>query len=156
MKQVWRTGASMLARVAGAGGDRRPGEFWGGDPSVGGSHGRPGNPELDLDYLRRQTFGDPELEYELLSLFDEQAAQILARLAAPFVEGEAPRRAEVAHALKGSALAIGAVATARAAGEYEAALRDAPAEAEAYRADLARTIEAARRAVASRRRALRK
>jgi len=154
MKQVWRTGASMLARVAGAGAGRRPGAFRGGELYVGGSHGKPRDPELDLEHLSRQTFGDPELEYELLSLFDEQAAQILARLAAPFVEGETPRRAEVAHALKGSALAIGAVATAKAAGDYETALRKGSAAAEAHRADLARTIEAARRAVAARRRAL--
>ena len=39
--------------------------------------------DLDLDHLSRQTFGDPELEDELLRLFDELAAQIVARLAAP-------------------------------------------------------------------------
>lgn len=156
MKQVWRTGASMLARVAGAGGGRWPGAFWSGEQAAGGSSGLPRDLELDLDHLSRQTFGDPELEDELLSLFDEQAAQILARLAAPFVEGEWAQRAEVAHALKGSALAIGAVATAHAAEEYETALRHSPAIAESRRAVLARTIEAARRAVASRRRALRR
>lgn len=155
MKQVWRTGASMLARVAGAGAGR-PGPFWGREQSVGGSPGTPRDIDLDLDHLSRQTFGDLDLEDDLLSLFDAQAAQILARLAAPFEEGESARRAEVAHALRGSALAIGAFATAKAAGDYEIALRNAPATAETHRAVLARTIESGRRAVAARRRALRK
>lgn len=156
MEQVWRKGAWMMARVAQSGARHRLGAFWGGEPFAGGAQGAPADRELDLEYLSRQTFGDPELEDELLRLFDEQAAQILARLAAPFPEGDPARRADVAHALKGSALAIGAAATAKAAADYEMALRNDQAVAEGRRAILAQTIEAARRAVAARRRALRK
>lgn len=155
MQQVWRKGALILARVAEAGARRRPASRWDGEPSMGGPHGAQSCLELDIEHLSRQTFGDPELEDELLSLFDEQAAQILARLAAPFPGGDPGRRADAAHALKGSALAIGAAATARAADDYETALRRHSADAETHRALLARAIEAARRAVAARRRALR-
>ena len=156
MEQVWRKGAWMMARVAQAGARHRLGAFWGGEPFVGGAQGRSTDLELDLGHLSRQTFGDPELEDELLRLFDEQAAQILARLAAPFPEGNPARRADVAHALKGSALAIGAAATAKVAGAYETALRQDDPVAENLRELLARTIESARRAVAARRMALRR
>ena len=155
MEQVWRKGASMLARVAEAGARRRQASRRDGAQSMDGRHGAQSDLDLDIEHLSRQTFGDPVLEDELLSLFDEQAAQILARLAAPFPGGDPGRRADAAHALKGSALAIGAAATARAADDYESALRSGSAAAEAHRAVLARTIEAARRAVAARRRALR-
>ncbi len=141
----------MMARVAGAR-YGLGGAFWGGDGSPGSSAQAP--VDLDLDHLSRQTFGDPELEDELLRLFDEQAAQILGRLAAPFEAGEAERRADVAHAIKGSALAIGASATAEMAGSYESALRSGDPDAEHYRQRLAQVIEAARRAIASRRQAL--
>jgi len=154
MEQVWRKGAWMMARVAQAGARHRLGAFWGGEPLVGGAEGGLSDLELDLSHLSRQTFGDPELEDELLRLFDEQAAQILARLAAPFVVGDAAKRADVAHALKGSALAIGAAATAKAAGAYEAALRRNDPAAENHREVLARTIVSVRRAVAARRQAL--
>lgn len=155
MEQVWRKRAWVMARVAQSGARHRLGAFWGGEPHAGGAQSEPAERELDLEHLSRQTFGDPELEDELLRLFDDQAAQILARLAAPLMEGDPARRADVAHALKGSALAIGAAATARAAGDYEMALRTDPEAAEGPRAVLARTIQAARRAVAARRRALR-
>ncbi len=151
MERVWRKGASMLAGVVEAGARRRPASTRGGEQSMGAS----GCLDLDIEHLSRQTFGDPGLEDELLSLFDEQAAQILARLAAPFPGGDPARRADAAHALKGSALAIGAAATAWAADNYETALRRHSADAETHRLVLARTIEAARRAVAARRRALR-
>ena len=154
MEQLWRKGVWMMARVAQAGASHRLGAFWGGEPFAGGPQAASADPELDVAHLSRQTFGDPELEDELLRLFDEQAAQILARLAAPFEKGDTARRADVAHALKGSALAIGAFVTARAAGEYEAALRNNQPTAENLRLVLARTIVSVRQAVAARRRSL--
>lgn len=153
MERIRRSGASMMQWVAGAGARYGAGPFWGGEGSPGSSPRA--SADLDLDHLSRQTFGDPELEDELLRLFDEQAEQIVARLAAPFEAGEADRRADVAHAIKGSALAIGAMATADIAGAYETALRSGDPGAEQYRNRLAQTIDAARRAVASRRMALR-
>ncbi len=74
---------------------------------------------LDLVHLARQTMGDRALEAELLALFDRQAAQIAAALAAP-PAGETPAlRADLAHKLKGSARAVGAHAVAAAAENYE-------------------------------------
>lgn len=153
MERVRRRGAWMMTGGARAGAAYGSRLFWGGAGSPGSS--AKGAVDLDLEHLSRQTFGDRELEDELLRLFDEQAVQILARLAAPFEAAEADRRADVAHALKGSALAIGAMATADVAGAYEVALRGGDPGAEPYRRRLAQAIEAARRAVANRRMALR-
>jgi HPt (histidine-containing phosphotransfer) domain-containing protein len=107
-------------------------------------------PELDLDFLARQTFGDRDLEAELLRLFDMQAAKALDRLAAPFASGEEAPLADFAHAIKGSARAIGAVATAAAAGEYEEALRAGASDVEAARDRLASALTAVRIALARR------
>lgn len=77
---------------------------------------------LDLVHLSRQTFGDHALETELLSLFDRQAERFSARLLEPGA-GQAAARADLAHTLKGSALAVGAFALGEAAEAYETALR---------------------------------
>jgi HPt (histidine-containing phosphotransfer) domain-containing protein len=79
---------------------------------------------IDLVHLSRQTLGDAALEAELLRLFDRQAQQLAARLAAlPLEDGESPWRAELAHTLMGSARAIGAFDLADAAEAYEKACR---------------------------------
>jgi HPt (histidine-containing phosphotransfer) domain-containing protein len=75
-------------------------------------------PTLDLGYLAAQTFGDENLERQLLALFRVQARQIVSNLqdatfASPAV------RADFAHLLKGSALAIGATRVAAMAAAYE-------------------------------------
>lgn len=156
MKKLWRVGASKLTQLPEADSRRRAGAFEGADLTPGGPIGALRRLDLDIEHLSRQTFGDLALQEELLSLFDEQAAQFLARLSAPFSEGSPALSADEAHGLKGSALAIGAAATAKAADDYETALRDDPATVEACRALLARAIHSARRAVAARRQALRK
>lgn len=80
--------------------------------------GRP----IDLVHLAKQTFGERDLEAELLRLFDRQSAQILARLGdAGMSDGR--WRADLAHTLKGSARAVGAFDVAGAAEAYEAAAR---------------------------------
>lgn len=107
-------------------------------------------PELDLDFLAGQTFGDRALEAELLRLFDTQAAQALDRLATPFASVDDPRLADFAHKIKGSARAIGAVATAAAAGAYEEALRAGAPDVEAARGRLASALTAVRIALAAR------
>jgi len=78
-------------------------------------------PILDLDHLRRQTFGDAALEGELLALFEQQCARL-----APMMTGGVPclERADAAHTLKGSARAIGAWLLAARAEDVETALRD--------------------------------
>ena len=70
-------------------------------------------PAIDLVHLARQTDGDEALEAELLAMFDAQAAKLAARLALPEVGAQA--KADIAHRLKGSALAIGAWRVAEAA-----------------------------------------
>ena len=75
---------------------------------------------LDVDHLERQSLGDRDLAEELLRLFDCQAAQTLAKL---LVTGQNPKfLSDLAHTLKGSARAVGAMAVAEAAQNIEAAL----------------------------------
>jgi HPt (histidine-containing phosphotransfer) domain-containing protein len=85
-----------------------------------------GEPAIDLVHLARQTDNDSALEEELLALFDRQSASLLAQLSAE----DAPprRRADAAHLLRGSALAVGAGRIARAAQALEASLARADAE----------------------------
>jgi HPt (histidine-containing phosphotransfer) domain-containing protein len=85
---------------------------------------------LDRDYLFRQTFGDRNLERELLNLFHDQAAHIL-RLIRELTGEEHRRKADLAHNLKGAALAIGADRVAQAATHYENAVAEASPAAEA-------------------------
>jgi HPt (histidine-containing phosphotransfer) domain-containing protein len=70
---------------------------------------------IDRSELDAQTFGDPALAAEVLAIFAAQAPPLLQALAA--TTGTA--RAEVAHRLKGSALAIGARRLASAAADLE-------------------------------------
>ncbi|MBR0843964.1 Hpt domain-containing protein [Bradyrhizobium liaoningense] len=73
---------------------------------------------LDLDHLSRMTLGDAELEQEVLAMFAEQAAGLLAAMAAMPAEAGA-----LAHKLKGSARGIGAFVVADAAARLETAIR---------------------------------
>src|SRR5215813_6709319 len=88
---------------------------------------------VDLVHLARMTLGERSLEREVLQLFDRQAAILMSRMqAAP-----AETLAALAHTLKGSARAIGAVRVARAA---EAVVFIDTADA----ADMARALAALR------------
>lgn len=81
---------------------------------------------IDFVHLARQTFGDRDLEFQLLDLFVERSAQLLDKIAA----ADAPdSRRDYAHGLKGSALAIGAKRVARAAAAYEGMAAQAAGEA---------------------------
>ncbi len=73
---------------------------------------------IDLVHLARQTDGDFQLESELLAMFDAQSAKLSARLALAEVSAQA--KADIAHRLRGSALAIGARRVAAAAERAEA------------------------------------
>jgi len=77
-------------------------------------------PVIDPAHLARQTLGDPAFEAELLALFESQSARITAQLTA-LGAGDAKLRGDLAHTLRGSALAIGAFRVARAAQAYETA-----------------------------------
>lgn len=68
---------------------------------------------IDYVHLARYTMGDAELEREILHLFRDQLPDLMNTLAASTNAGEAWR--QTAHALKGSALAVGAQRMAREA-----------------------------------------
>ena len=61
-------------------------------------------PAIDRGHLARMTFGDRNLEREVLELFDRQAAMLIERMRA----GNPAAIASLAHTLKGSAAGIGA------------------------------------------------
>jgi len=96
---------------------------------------------ISLDLLRRVTLGDTMLEREVLGMFSSQAARLLERLQVLPEDAAA-----VAHTLKGSARAVGALEVADAAEELEAALgKGDPADALAW---LGMAIAQARAAIA--------
>src|SRR5690348_4148336 len=73
---------------------------------------------LDLDHLRRMTLDDQALERDVLRMFLTQAGRLVEALA------ERPAEAgTLAHTLKGSARAIGALGVAEAAAAVENASR---------------------------------
>ena len=110
----------------------------------------PGEPAIDLVHLARQTDGDTALQQELLALFDRQSASLLA--CASDRSAERRRRADAAHQLKGSALAMGAGAVAQAAALVETTLAEASSGPQAVEDGLAAltvAVAAARAAVAT-------
>ena len=82
----------------------------------------PSGRAIDLVHLARQSLGDKSLEIELLSLFERQAETILTRLMQPASNGDRRWQMDLAHTLKGSARAVGAVRVAHAAHEHEVLL----------------------------------
>lgn len=71
---------------------------------------------VDMVHLARQTFGSADLEREVLRLFVQQGAGLVARIA----EAEPGERGSIVHRLKGSARAIGATRVARITEALEA------------------------------------
>lgn len=69
---------------------------------------------LDRDHLSRMTFGERNLEREVLAMFAAQALGLSKRLAA-----QPDDSADLAHTLKGSARAVGAFEVADAAERVE-------------------------------------
>ena len=101
----------------------------------------PDDGPISLDLLRRMTLGDADLEREVLGMFSNQAVRLLERLQVMPEDAAA-----VAHTLKGSARAIGALDVADAAEGLEAALREGdPAGALAW---LGTAVAQARAAIA--------
>jgi HPt (histidine-containing phosphotransfer) domain-containing protein len=105
-------------------------------------------PPIDLVLLARQSLGDQNLELELLEMFQRQAARIIAQLTQAASE-DYKGRADLAHRLKGSALAVGARRVAQAAGRFEALCGEAPGRVAlaAALASLAATVSEAREAI---------
>lgn len=109
---------------------------WMPSPPLAPDHG-----PIDLAHLERMTLGDDGLAREVLAMFAAQAAEVMQTLATL-----PPDAAALAHRLKGSARAIGAMDVADAADRLEAALRrDADAAPEL--ADLSEATGAARGAI---------
>ena len=103
-------------------------------------------PPIDLVHLARATDGDESLERELLAMFARQSERLVERVKL----ADLPRRAraDVAHRLRGSALAIGAFAVASAAEAAEAAFEGGEAEPAAEIAALVAAAARARAAIA--------
>jgi HPt (histidine-containing phosphotransfer) domain-containing protein len=104
-------------------------------------------PPIDLVHLARQTDGDSLLEAELLGLFDRQSAKLIAELIPR--DASARARADIAHKLRGSALAIGAGRVATAAGAVERALAAGGTEPRAEIAELGEAVKEARAEIAA-------
>ena len=122
--------------------------FGGGGEAFGGQ-GQEHEPVIDLVHLSRQTFSDQALEVELLDLFDRQSARIVAQLREAGA-GDGKIRGDLAHMLRGSALAVGAGRVARMAQIYEtrcAAAARGPAATAALEA-LAGAVAEARATIA--------
>lgn len=104
-------------------------------------------PPIDLVHLARATDGDESLESELLAMFDRQAEKLAERVT--FADLPRRARADIAHRLRGSALAIGAFAVAEAAEAVETAFEGEGGEPEAALAALAEAVAQARAAIAA-------
>jgi HPt (histidine-containing phosphotransfer) domain-containing protein len=75
---------------------------------------------VDLIHLNRYTGGDRALNEEILSLFESQCYEMLARLETYAWEtGDTKSWREITHSLKGAARGIGAFALADAAADAE-------------------------------------
>ncbi len=73
-------------------------------------------PPIDMDHLRRQTLGDPELQRRVLAMFSREALRLVERLKSAQVLDE---RREAAHAIVGSARNVGAFSMADIASQIE-------------------------------------
>ena len=101
----------------------------------------PDDGPIDLEQLRRMTLGDEALEHEVLAMFSAQSGRLIASLA-----NMPPEAAAIAHTLKGSARAIGALAVADAASRLEGAISDSHGTAEAL-TELADAVALAQSAI---------
>lgn len=102
---------------------------------------------IDLEHLARMTLGERSLEAEVLTLFDRQAAVLLARMR----DCPPAAVAAFAHTLKGSARGIGAWRVAEAATAVETnAIRADTGGAAGAVARLAAAVDEAKAAIAER------
>jgi hypothetical protein len=95
---------------------------------------------IDRGHLAQVTFGDRQLEHEVLLLFDRQVVLLVARMrtSSPSVA------AGLAHTLKGSASGIGAWGVVRAAEAVERAVTQGIAECDLAVRRLSLAVDEAR------------
>jgi HPt (histidine-containing phosphotransfer) domain-containing protein len=67
-----------------------------------------GRNAIDLHHLDRYTGGEKQLNADVLRLFDEQMARLLAEMNTLLVSRDHKRWGEVAHSIKGAARGVGA------------------------------------------------
>jgi HPt (histidine-containing phosphotransfer) domain-containing protein len=101
----------------------------------------PDDGPIDLAHLKRMTLGDAGLEREVLAMFAGQSAGLVSAL-----QTQPADAARLAHTLKGSARAIGAVRVTEAAEWLEATMRD-DADASHALAALHESVAEARAAI---------
>jgi HPt (histidine-containing phosphotransfer) domain-containing protein len=102
----------------------------------------PDDGPIDLHHLQRMTLGDAVLEREVLAKFISQTDRLMSKLKTLPAEAGA-----LAHTLKGSARAIGAIRVAESASVLELAIR----KGENFRAtlrELGEAVAEARMAIA--------
>jgi HPt (histidine-containing phosphotransfer) domain-containing protein len=99
--------------------------------------GEAGVGPVDLAHLAEQTFGDAELEREVLALFERTAGIYLLRLKGALRLRE---RREAAHLISGSARGIGAWRVAELARCLEEAATPPPAEVDRLEAAIAEVL----------------
>lgn len=87
---------------------------------------------VDMAHLARYTLGDVALEREVLGMFCTQSVSYLEQLRAATSHKD---WSDAAHSLKGSARAVGAWRTERAAEHIEELWEDIPLEARSARVD---------------------
>jgi len=110
-----------------------------------GTVGTPDGAVLDRDHLTRMTFGDQNLEREVLQLFDRQAELLLGRMRV----SEPTAVVTLAHTLKGSAVGIGAGRVACAAESAELVAGRAPRECARAIDQLTQAVNEARAHIAA-------
>ena len=101
----------------------------------------PDDGPIDWAHLTRMTLGDVSLEREVLAMFAGQSAGLVRALA-----GLPANAATLAHTLKGSSRAVGAVRVSEAAEWLEIAMRDDADTSEALAA-LNHSVAEARAAI---------
>ncbi|MFM9973050.1 MAG: Hpt domain-containing protein [Beijerinckiaceae bacterium] len=94
---------------------------------------------LDIEQLHEQTFHDADIRHDVLGMFQQQVPLLLAAMQA----GTDQQRADLAHRLTGSCLAIGARPLAAAA----AVVEQEPANMAAL-GDVERLLDATLRTIA--------
>jgi CheY-like chemotaxis protein len=89
---------------------------------------RPAPPPVDLEVARRLAAGDEGLRAEVAAMFVQSSPRYRAELRDALQAADCERIGRIAHALKGSAGAVGATAAQALAADLEALSREGPSD----------------------------